>query len=135
MTEAEVQNLKAARDSAWSRFDPHWQSSKENDWPTFALANADWLAAYRKVYGIAPEPDEIDRLATHWYNNVRKSSKNTNQADTAYVPRSDEQRSKVNEYRRQHRAPLVNKMLPQRESETAVSEEVGDGAGEDEYAF
>jgi hypothetical protein len=93
-------------------------SSRDNDWPSFATANAEWVTAYKKLYGQEPPQDETDQQATRWFTAIRPKfhgGKKYELPDDAYRVRSDDQRSKTNEYRRAHRAALIPKMLPARE--------------------
>lgn len=73
----ELERLLQLRNEAWGKFNPRLlPSTKNNGWPEFAIANANYLKCYKSLNnGKEPDPDEIEVIASNYYQWLRYDRK------------------------------------------------------------
>lgn len=98
-----LMELKQERDAAWAGMNKSAPPSAANDWVRFALANAAWLKCYVKQHGSEPDADTTDIESSYYYQKFCLK-----QAPAEVVAaKTDDERNKVNQYRRDHKTSLV----------------------------
>jgi hypothetical protein len=81
----QIKSLKQERDRTWAAFNPKAPHSLENDWVTFALANAAWHKAYKSFYGAEPAEDLISEIAALYYQSRLTTKTETIKALTEQI--------------------------------------------------